>query len=47
MFESNMDEYLDDEIDCLKQSLEVTSRQWEKQVRILHFLPEFFLSFLV
>ncbi|KAH8102307.1 exocyst complex component Sec10-like protein [Cristinia sonorae] len=30
MFESNMDEYLDEEVEVLKQAFEVTCRAWEK-----------------
>ncbi|TCD69786.1 F-box protein: endocytic membrane traffic, recycling ReCYcling 1 [Steccherinum ochraceum] len=30
MFESNMDEYLDEEVEVLKQAFEVTCRTWEK-----------------
>lgn len=37
MFEPNMDEYLDEEIDTLKQMLERTCRDWEKKV--LSILP--------
>ncbi|KAI0060532.1 hypothetical protein BV25DRAFT_1807133 [Artomyces pyxidatus] len=32
MFEPNMDEYLDEEIDSLKQSFELICRDWEKQM---------------
>ena len=32
MFEPNMDEYLDEEIDSLKQTLGTTCRDWEKKV---------------
>jgi hypothetical protein len=32
MFEPNMDEYLDEEIDSLKQTFEQTCRDWEKKV---------------
>lgn len=32
MFEPNMDEYLDEEIDSLKQSFGHTYRDWEKKV---------------
>jgi recyclin-1 len=32
MFEPNMDEYLDEEIDSLKQTFEHTYRDWEKKV---------------
>ncbi len=30
-----MDEYLDEEVEFVKQSFEMTCRGWEKQVRIL------------
>lgn len=32
MFESNMDEYLDEEVEYIKHSFEMTCRSWEKQV---------------
>ncbi len=32
MFESNMDEYLDEEIEYIKQSFEMICRTWEKTV---------------
>ncbi len=35
MFEPNMDEYLDEEIDSLKQTFEHTCRDWEKKVSFL------------
>ena len=28
-----MDEYLDEEVEYVKQAFEMTSRSWEKQVR--------------
>lgn len=34
MFEPNMDEYLDEEIENVKQRFEVTCRSWEKTVCI-------------
>ncbi|KAI0657050.1 exocyst complex component Sec10-like protein [Cubamyces menziesii] len=38
MFETNMDEYLDEEIEFVKQSFEMTCRTWEKQLSE-HRLP--------
>ena len=35
MFEPNMDEYLDEEIDSLKQTFEHTYRDWEKKVLLV------------
>ena len=35
MFEPNMDEYLDEEVEYVKQSFEMTCRSWEKQVRLV------------
>ncbi|KAH9942244.1 exocyst complex component Sec10-domain-containing protein [Epithele typhae] len=32
MFEQNMDEYLDEEVEFVKQSFEMTCRSWEKQL---------------
>ncbi|KAI0349625.1 hypothetical protein OH77DRAFT_1499484 [Trametes cingulata] len=32
MFEPNMDEYLDEEVEFVKQSFEMTCRSWEKQL---------------
>ena len=32
MFEPNMDEYLDEEVEYVKHSFEMTCRSWEKQV---------------
>ena len=34
-----MDEYLDEEVEYVKQSFEMTCRSWEKQVRLVSFLP--------
>lgn len=31
MFEPNMDEYLDEEVEWVKQCFEMTSRGWDKQ----------------
>ena len=36
MFEPNMDEYLDEEVEYVKQSFEMTCRSWDKQVRAVH-----------
>ena len=33
MFEQNMDEYLDEEVETVKQAFEVISRDWERKVR--------------
>ncbi|KAI0759399.1 exocyst complex component Sec10-like protein [Trametes elegans] len=38
MFEPNMDEYLDEEVEFVKQSFEMTCRSWEKQLSE-HALP--------
>lgn len=35
MFEPNMDEYLDEEVEFVKQSFEMTCRAWEKTVHLL------------
>jgi recyclin-1 len=32
MFEINMDEYLDEEVESLKHAFDVICRQWEKKV---------------
>ena len=32
MFESNMDEYLDEEVESVKQAFEVIGRDWERKV---------------
>jgi len=32
MFEPNMDEYLDEEVESLKQAFEIISRNWDRQV---------------
>ena len=31
MFEQNMDEYLDEEVESLKQAFELINRGWEKK----------------
>ncbi|OSC99757.1 hypothetical protein PYCCODRAFT_1372367 [Trametes coccinea BRFM310] len=36
MFEPNMDEYLDEEVEFVKQSFEMTCRSWEKQLADHH-----------
>lgn len=33
MFESNMDEYLDEEIESLKQAFELICKEWARSVR--------------
>lgn len=32
MFEPNMDEYLDEEVDSLQQALDTINRGWEQKV---------------
>lgn len=32
MFEDNMDEYLDEEVESIRNSLELLCRQWEHKV---------------
>ena len=32
MFEPNMDEYLDEEVETLKHAFDATCRQWDKEV---------------
>ena len=39
MFEPNMDEYLDEEIDFVKACFEQTCRAWETQVRMFVAYP--------
>jgi hypothetical protein len=39
MFEPNMDEYLDEEVDSLKQAFEHICRDWEKKVFFSHCAP--------
>lgn len=39
MFEPNMDEYLDEEIDSLKQTFEQTCKDWEKKVLSISLQP--------
>jgi recyclin-1 len=34
MFEDNMDEYLDEEIESIRNSLELSCRQWEHKVSV-------------
>lgn len=36
MFEAYMDEYLDEEVESVKHSFDVTNREWERKVRLLH-----------
>lgn len=36
MFELNMDEYLDEEVESVKQTFAITIRQWDKQVRFIN-----------
>lgn len=43
MFEPNMDEYLDEEVEVLKQAFEMTCRTWEKQVSGRFYLQTFLL----
>jgi recyclin-1 len=35
MFETNMDEYLDEEIESVKHRFDTICRSWERSVRIL------------
>ncbi len=44
MFEPNMDEYLDEEIDSLKQTFEQTCREWEKKVLFIPLHPSYPVS---
>jgi recyclin-1 len=44
MFEPNMDEYLDEEIDSLKQTIEKTCRDWEKKVLSVPFHPSYLVA---
>ena len=39
MFETNMDEYLDEEVEYVKHCFEMTCRSWEKTVRIYSPAP--------
>lgn len=39
MFEPNMDEYLDEEIESVKQSFEVINRAWERKVSCIVLSP--------
>ena len=32
MFETNMDEYLDEEVELVKRALEVICKDWEREV---------------
>ena len=45
MFEPNMDEYLDEEIESVKQALETICRDWERKVRSVVILDQTFLHF--
>lgn len=36
MFEINMDEYLDEEVDAVKQTFDTICKSWDKQVRCIH-----------
>jgi recyclin-1 len=36
MFEVNMDEYLEEETECIKQALDSICKTWDQQVRLLH-----------
>ena len=35
MFETNMDEYLDEEVELVKRALEVICKDWEREVCVL------------
>lgn len=41
MFEANMDEYLDEEVESVNQAFEVINREWEKKVLEHGFLINF------
>lgn len=41
MFEANMDEYLDEEVESVNQAFEVINREWEKKVLDPVFLSIF------
>jgi recyclin-1 len=36
MFESNMDEYLDEEVESLKQVFDVICTGWDREVHYIH-----------
>ena len=44
MFEINMDEYLDDEIESVKLAFEAICKEWDKQVSYLPSYPRLSLS---
>ena len=44
MFEINMDEYLDDEIESVKLAFEAICKEWDKQVSHLPLYPRLSLS---
>jgi recyclin-1 len=39
MFEINMDEYLDDEVEAVKVAFDAICREWDKKVRTLPTNP--------
>lgn len=42
MFEPNMDEYLDEEIESAKQAFETICKEWERQVCTLFLMIDSF-----
>lgn len=44
MFESNMDEYLDEEIESVKGTLEVICKDWERKVCFAILLSDIYLN---
>jgi recyclin-1 len=50
MFEINMDEYLDDEVENLRLSFDVICRQWDKKVSLqvyAYLISAYHLSLLI
>lgn len=43
MFETNMDEYLDEEVESLKQVFEVICTGWDRQVQYFYVLSLFLI----
>jgi len=39
MFEPNLDEYLDEELDNVKRAFDTICKSWSKNVRLLPFMP--------
>ncbi|KAL0960308.1 hypothetical protein HGRIS_011934 [Hohenbuehelia grisea] len=46
MFEANMDEYLDEEVDSIKHTFEVICKGWDKEVRPYPFISTLAHSFV-